>query len=313
MKLKYAAVTIDLILLFIALSAQANSIHQEPEKPLSANQIAKEAYLVQHGMHFKNSVVKKSNGKSAMVLNRMPGKNVSVNIIEAFLNNDFNDGKTESKSLAIMKSGRLRGTGILMINYLDATRKPSISLWLPSLRKVRRISLPNHADKWMGTNMTYGDVYLRRPEHETHELLGTRILSGCLKSMILRSHEKTKTTKFLPEGSCSTQGKEVYQLKSSTKFKNWWYDYRITDIDRLTFATYQSVYIKDGKPVKTIEIDWRSVDPEKPGMIVPNYIYAKSVKGGQESMIFIPAETIKTNTKIRASFWTEKTLRKINR
>jgi len=296
--MNYVKTGLAIISLMAALPTQANSNHPYPEKPLKADQIAQQAYLVQHGMHMKNSIIRKTNGKVAMVLNRMPNKNVSVNILEASFKNDFNDGKTESKSLAIMKSGRLRGTGILMTHYIDNNRQPSISLWLPSLRKVRRMSVPNHADKWMGTNMTYGDVYLRKPEHEAHELLGMKTFADCLGR---------------PENSCRPKGKEVYQLKSTTKFKDWWYDYHLTDIDTQTFAAYRTVYFKEGKQIKTIEVDWKSLNLMDPRKIVPSYIYAKSMESGQESMLVIPFETIKLNTKLSASYWSEKTLRKIKR
>ena len=311
--MNYVKTGLAIISLMVALPTQANSNHPYPEKPLTADQIVHEAYLVQHGMHMKNSIVRKTNGKVAMVLNRMPNKNVSVNILEASFKNDFNDGKTESKSLAIMKSGRLRGTGILMTHYINNHRKPSISLWLPSLRKVRRMSVPNHADKWMGTNMTYGDVYLRKPEHEVHELLGMKTFADCLGSMMLKDSEKTKTTKDLPESSCRPKGKEVYQLKSTTKFKDWWYDYHLTDIDTQTFAAYRTVYFKGGKQIKTIEVDWVSLNQIDPRKLVPSYIYAKSIESGQESMLIIPFETIKLNTNLPARYWSEKTLRKIKR
>lgn len=311
--MNYTKTGLAIILLIVSVSSQANSAHPYPAKPLAADQIVQQAYLVQHGMHFKNSVVKKNKGKVAMVLNRMPEKSVSINIIEAFITSDFNDGKTESKSLAIMKSGRLRGTGILMTNYIDNDRQPSISLWLPSLRKVRRISLPNHADKWMGTNMTYGDVYLRKPEHEVHELLGTSTFDGCLGSMKLKDSEKTKTTKNLPQSSCTPKGKEVYQIKSTTKFKDWWYDYHISDIDTQSFAAYRTVYFKDGEQIKTIEVDWKSLNQTDPRKVVPSYIYSKSMDSGQESMLIIPFETIKLNTNLSARYWSEKTLRKIKR
>lgn len=292
---------------------QAGLARPYPEKPLTADQIALEVYFSLHGMHQKNAVMKKTKGKIAVVLNRVLDKKVSVNTLEAFINNEFSDGITESKQLAIYKSGKMKGTGILMTSYIDGSRQPSIALWLPSVRKVRRMVAPSHADKWMGTNMTYGDVYLRRPEHEIHELLGITTFGNCLGSIKLSEREKTKRTESLPAGSCSPKGKEVYQLKSTTRFKGWWYDYRLTDIDTLTFSPYRSVFYKDGKQVKIIEADWKSLNKSDPRMVVPNYIYAKTIDSGQESMLIIPFETIEFNTDLPESFWSEKTLRKIKR
>jgi len=311
--MKYSKAIYIGLLFIISHPVCADSIHPYPEKPLTADQLAHEVYLGLHGMHQKNAAIKKTNGQVAVVLNRTQGKNVSINTLEAFLNNDFDDGITESKSLAIFKSGKLKGTGILMTNYIDSARQPSISLWLPSMRKVRRMVAPNHADKWMGTNMTYGDVYLRKPEHEIHELLEITTFSDCLGSMKLSQGEKTKRTKNLPEGSCTPKGREVYRLKSTTKFKDWWYDYHISDIDTQTFAPYRTAYFKDNKQVKFIEVNWKSLDKPDPRMVVPTYIYAKSMDNGQESMLIIPFEIIELNTDLPAGFWSERTLRKIKR
>lgn len=311
--MKYRIILYTITLLIFSHSISANSDHPYPEKPLTADQIAYQVYLGLHGMHQKNAAVRKAKGKVAIVLNRTPGKRVSINTLEAFINNNFDDGITESKQLAIFKSGKLKGTGILMTNYIDSARQPSISLWLPTMRKVRRMVAPNHSDKWMGTNMTYGDVYLRKPEHETHELIGITTFGDCLSSMQLKQSEKTKRTKSLPESSCAPKGKEVYQLKSSTKFKGWWYDYHITDIDVQTFAPYRSIYFKDGKQIKSIESDWKSLNKPDPRMLVPSYIYAKSFDDGQESMLVIPFDTIELNTDLPDNFWSERTLRKIKR
>lgn len=311
--MKYSKVIYISLLFIVSHPVCADSIHPYPEKPLTADQIAHQVYLGLHGMHQKNAAVRKTKGQAAIVLNRVPGKSVSVNTLEAFINNDFDDGITESKQLAIFKSGKLKGTGILMTNYIDSAKQPSISLWLPTMRKVRRMVAPNHADKWMGTNMTYGDVYLRKPEHETHELLGITTFNDCLSGMQLKQSEKTKRTKNLPETSCAPKGKKVYQLKSTTRFKDWWYDYHITEIDTQTFAPYRSVYFKNDKRIKSIHLDWKSLNKPDPRMLVPNYIYAKSMDNGQESMLVIPFDTIELNTDLPTSFWSERTLRKIKR
>jgi len=311
--MQYMKLFIFLKCIVVAQIVSAEMNHPYPERPLTAEKIAQEVYFNLHGMHQKNAAIRKTGGEVALIINRLPGRGVNINTLEAFLKNDFDDGVTESKQLAIFKSGKMKGTGILMTNYIESDRYPSISIWLPSMRKVRRIVAPNQADKWMGTNMTYGDVYLRKPEHESHELLETTIFADCLDSIHLSEDEKTKRTKKLPQGSCAPKGKEVYRLKSTTKFKDWWYDYRLTDIDINTFSPYRSIYYKDDKSVKIIEADWKSLDKSDPRLTVPTYVYSKSIKNGQESMLIIPFSTIELNTDLPERFWSEKTLRKIKR
>ena len=183
-------------------------------------------------------------------------------------------------------------------------------LWLPSLRKSRRISEPSHEDTWVGTNLTYGELVLRRPEHETHELLKQSVFNDCLLAMDLNQWEINRYTKKLPGPQCDHKGKKVYEVKSTTKFKDWWYDYHISYIDSKTFALYRTVYFKDGKKIKTVDIDWQSLDQPDPRIQFPRYIYALTHDSGIDSMIYVPRSTILLNQDLPDSFWSEKTLRK---
>ena len=82
----------------------------------------------------------------------------------------------------------------------------------------------------------YGELVLRRPEDERHELLGEGVMEECLATMELAPNEMTRYTQNLPEPQCSHRGRPVFRLKSTTKFLNWWYDYHISEIDKETFA-----------------------------------------------------------------------------
>jgi hypothetical protein len=48
-------------------------------------------------------------------------------------------------------------------------------------------------------------------------------------------------------------------LKSTTKFENWWYDYRISYVDTKTFVDYRTEYFRDGQKIKVIDRDWVSM------------------------------------------------------
>jgi hypothetical protein len=103
-------------------------------------------------------------------------------------------------------------------------------------------------------------------------------------------------------------GKPVYRLKSTTKFKNWWYDYHISEIDKRTFALYKTVYYKDDERVKTVYIDWQSLDQPDPRITYPRYIYAISHQDGKDSMVYVPRSTISLNVDLDDDFWSEQTL-----
>ena len=287
-----------------------------PAGPLSAEQIAQQVYTAAHGGLVRNAVSKRNKGAVALVINRaplekqVPGRMPTVNSFETYVNNSPADPAIKSTQMAILTSGKTDGTGILLTNYTDPERGATISMWLPALRKIRRINEPAHEDVWFGTNLTYGELVLRRPEHEVHELLGEGVFDACLDVMELNAWEKNRYTRGLPPKQCGHQGKPVYHLKSTTKFRNWWYDYHISDIDKQSFSLYRTVYFKDGKKIKTVSVDWQSLDQPDPRITYPRYIYAVLHDSGKDSMVFVPRSTIQLNVDLPDSFWSEETLKR---
>lgn len=240
---------------------------------------------------------------------RKPGRMPTLNTFETFGKSKPTDPEIESLQMAIITSGKVKGTGILYVNYADKSKGGVMSIWLPALRKIRRMNEPAHDDSWIGTNLTYGELVLRKPEHEIHELLGEATLQDCLPAMKLEKWEINRYTKKLPEPQCVHQGKKVYRLKSTTKFKNWWYDYHISDIDKQTFALYRTVYYKNAEKIKSVFVDWQSLNQPDPRLVFPRYIYALSHEDGSDTMLYVPVSTIKLNPDLPDEFWSEDTLR----
>ncbi len=307
------------LILCIALTfntVQAKQILPYPSGEISGEQIAEQVYAVAHGSLVKNAASKKYKKDIAMVVNRpptkkrKPGRRPVVNTFETFGNSNPLNSDLDSMQMAIIKSGKARGTGILYISYADKSRSGQLTIWLPSLRKTRRMNEPAHEDTWVGTNLTYGELVLRRPEHEIHEKQKDSTFEGCLLAMKLNPWEVNRYTKKLPEPQCEHQGKPIYVLKSTTKFKDWWYDYHISEVDKETFALYRTVYYKDGKKIKTVVIDWQSLEQADPRVSYPRYIYAVTHTTGIDSMIYVPRTTISLNQSLPDNFWSEKTLKK---
>ena len=309
------------ILLFLSFLLFFSAVHALrvlpfPEGEVTAQQIAEQVYAVAHGNLVKNAASKQNKGDIAMVVNRpptdkrKPGRRPVVNTFETYGNSNPLDSDLDSMQMAIIKSGKAKGTGILYISYTDKTRSGELTLWLPSLRKSRRMNEPAHEDTWVGTNLTYGELVLRRPEHEVHERMPDAVFADCLLAMELNPWEVNRYTKNLPGPQCEHKGKPVYVVKSTTKFKDWWYDYHISEVDKKTFAIYRTVYYKNGEMIKTVVIDWQSLDQPDPRVVYPRYIYALTHTTGIDSMIFVPRSTISLNESLADSFWSEKTLMK---
>jgi hypothetical protein len=303
-------------LLFPHISPAKQTLAYPEKEDLNGLEIAQQVYAVTHGELVRNASSQRNGDDIGMVVNRpplerrKPGRRPAVNLFETYGNSDPLNSDLDSMQMAIIRSGKARGTGVLYISYADKSRPGQLTLWLPSLRKARRISEPAHEDTWIGTNLTYGEVVLRRPEDEIHERLEDGVLSDCLEAMELNSWEVNRYTKLLPGPQCGHKGTPVYRVRSTTKFKNWWYDYHISEIDKKTFALYRTVYYKDGEKIKTVAVDWQSLDQDDPRIGYPRYIYAVTHANGIDSMVYVPRSTIKLNQNLPDSFWSEKTLKK---
>jgi hypothetical protein len=288
-----------------------------PSGTPTADQIMDQVYFVNHFYSFDNYGIGKEGDKITVLVNKSSGEKPTTITLERYLNNDYDDDTSvNAKDLAIFRSGKLRGTGMLITDFDEVGKSQSYAVWIPALRKIRRFAEPAHDDAWGGTDFTFGDVTLRKPHHETHEMMGTETFKGCLGSITLTEDEKDRYTQDLPPASCEADGKQVYKVKSTTKFENWWYDYRVSYVDTQSFADYRTDFYKDGQHIKVIDRDWRPAKGASgdPRQVVWGYWYGKTFATNHETWAVIPEEVVTYNdASKKEDLWSERTLRKIRR
>lgn len=300
------------------LSAHAQPNLTYPKAPIDADQIAEQVHLVIHSGLLRNAVSRrnKEHNEVALIVNRAPlekrrpGDRPSVSSFETFLNNSPKNPEVDSVRMAFITSGKSRGTGILLTSYKDPERSANLLMWLPTLRKIRRFNEPDPQDYWFGTTLTYGELVLRKPDDEMHEMLGEGELEGCLAAMELETSQLDRHTRNLPGPQCAHTGKPVYRLKSTRKRVDWWYDYHISEIDQQSFAPYRTVYYKGDKRIKTISVDWQPLGEGDPRIVYPSWIYSLLDESGRDSLVYIPRSTIQVNVDLPDRFWSELTLKK---
>ena len=282
-----------------------------PSGSVSANDVANQNYFVNHFYSFGNYAITKKGKEITALILRAKGSNPLTLTLERYLNNKPTKAGVNAQDLAIFRSGKLKGTGMLITDFSDANKSQSYEIFIPSIRKVRRFAEPARDDAWGGSDFTFGDVTLRKPKHESHELLGTAKFAGCLNVMKdVKRNKYTQNAKI--EADCSTDGKEVYKLKSTAGDANWWYDNRVSYIDAKTFADYRTEYFKGGKHVKTIDRSWVSAGLDDPRASYWGYWYGTTLATGHETMAFIPSSVTKVNHKYKAkNLWSTRTLKKM--
>ncbi|MBF0311433.1 MAG: outer membrane lipoprotein-sorting protein [Magnetococcales bacterium] len=304
-------------LMLASLSAWADNVPRSlpyPGGAPSADEIARQVYFVNHFYAVKNfSIERGQSGSITVIASRSAGEEPLTNTVERYLNNEYSDGETKAKDLAIFRSGKLNGTGMLIVDFVDDAKSQAYSIWLPALRKIRRFAQPAFDDAWGGTDFTFEDVTLRKPHHESHELQGKESFNECLMAMEIPAAQASGNLANLHKPACNHKGREVYKLKSTTKFQNWWYDYRISYVDTQSFADYRTEFFKDNKKIKIIDRDWAPLGLSDPRALKWRYWYGKNLVSNHETMASIPDDVVQYDTAKDESLWSEQTLSKINR
>ncbi|MBF8273464.1 MAG: hypothetical protein HW380_2569 [Magnetococcales bacterium] len=278
----------------------------------TATQIIEQVYFVNHFYALKNVAIEMNGRVVTVIVTRGAGEQATTNTVKRYLNNEYSDGIIKAKDLAIFTSGNLRATGMLVTDFVDDMQSQSYSIWLPALRKVRRFAQPAHEDAWGGTDFTFDDVTLRKPHHEEHQLTDTKTFGTCLNFIDIPEANKNWYMKSLPTAEiCDHKEKKVYVVQSTHKDPKWWYTYRVSYIDTVTFADYRTEYFKEGKMIKIIDRDWGDLQTGDPRGLYWKFWYGKNLVTDHETIAVVPREVFTFNTGKKESLWSEDTLSKI--
>ncbi len=86
-------------------------------------------------------------------------------------------GDVEKKIMFFLSPADVRGTSFMNWSYTDG-RDDDQWIYLPALRRVRRISSDGKSDYFMGSDFTYDDLGERHPDEDNHKLLREETLNG---------------------------------------------------------------------------------------------------------------------------------------
>jgi len=87
-------------------------------------------------------------------------------------------GKDKKTVMFFLKPADVRGTAFLSWDYDDPAREDDRWLYLPAMKKERRISGRSNNDSFMGSDFTYDDMGDRSVNEDEHRLLREEELDG---------------------------------------------------------------------------------------------------------------------------------------
>lgn len=142
-------------------------------------------------------------------------------------------GKDKKSVMVFLKPADVKGTGFLSWEYDEQDKDDDRWLYMPALKKARRISGKSKNDYFMGSDFTYDDMGDRNIDEDTHELL--------------REEE--------------VNGQKCWVVKSTPVEKDQDYDYRTCWVRQDIFMAVQVEYYNDmGLMKKLLVEDIENID-----------------------------------------------------
>lgn len=87
-------------------------------------------------------------------------------------------GKEEKSIMFFLSPADVRNTSFMNWSYNEEGRDDDQWIYLPALKKIKRISSDSKSDYFMGSDFTYDDLGDRHPSEDTHKLLREEKLNG---------------------------------------------------------------------------------------------------------------------------------------
>ena len=84
----------------------------------------------------------------------------------------------EKKIMYFLSPADVKNTSFMTWSYDDASKSDDQWIYLPALKKVKRISSDSKGDYFMGSDFTYDDLGDRHPMDDTHTILREEVLEG---------------------------------------------------------------------------------------------------------------------------------------
>jgi len=87
-------------------------------------------------------------------------------------------GEMEKKIMFFKSPADVRNTSFMNWSYEDENKDDDQWIYLPALKKIKRISSDSKSDYFMGSDFTYDDLGDRHPSQDTHKLIGEEMIGG---------------------------------------------------------------------------------------------------------------------------------------
>ncbi len=174
-------------------------------------------------------------------------------------------GVDEKKVMFFLSPADVRDTSFLSWSYGEAGRDDDQWIYLPALKRIKRISSSSQNDYFMGSDFTYDDLGERHPSEDNHRLLREETVDGepCyVVESVPKDDESiyTRTVTWVVKDTWVGKKKEFYDedgdllkvqtVKSSDRIAGYWvlleFEMHNVQRDHRTLISLKNVRVDEG-------------------------------------------------------------------
>jgi len=176
-----------------------------------------------------------------------------------------------------------RNTAFMRYSFTSNSGKNAEQwIYLPSLRKIKRVSIRDLGDSFLGTDLTYGDITLRTPAEDQHEILRAETAENGNTVFMIASHPKEPDS--------------IYSKKIST--------FVVDKSSQICLKRHISYFDRKGALLKEQAIDWQQINKAwlwRKVEVINAQTFSKSI---------FEVSQVKVNVGISNQWFTERMLKR---
>ncbi len=166
---------------------------------------------------------------------------------------------------------QVKGLATLTWTYMNPGRQADSWLWVPSLKKIRKISSANADDSFMGSDFTEEDITTRKFEEETYQLIGSENFKGYTCEFDKKSYY---------------QGASCFVIEARPKKSSWYYSKRVLWVDKNTGGgIYEEKYDANGKIFQIIFKNYQVFNVNGKEYPTQTLLEGKDLRSGHRTVI----------------------------
>ena len=182
--------------------------------------------------------------------------------------------------------------GVISMNviYRDQAALPDAYVYVPVLRRVRRLSSSQRADAIQGSDLTAGDVdtFADPLGMWDFRLLGTETLlvnqTGSPPSEGMLDNSVQPVANYYPSPYTAVESRQVHIIEATPRYSTI-YSKKVLYVDSQTYRpAVGEFYDRQGQLLKTYEMNWNVKEDFTPS---PNWIVIKNQQTGNASIFWV--------------------------